>query len=190
MEEKCFCGRPAVIVRKYEGSALCEKHFCKSVEKKVKKLIRENKMVEKGDKIAVSMSESGSYVALYMLKKIFGERKDMEIFPISEKKKYNKICMGNSLDDEIVHILTDFINGDLFRKKSAKRVIKPLRRLPENEIELYAKLNKLKFSKSKYKGLELEISNFLNEIESKSSGMKFSALTTLDQISACIRNQK
>jgi tRNA(Ile)-lysidine synthase TilS/MesJ len=179
MDQKCFCGRPAVIVRKYEGSALCEKHFCESVERKVKKVIRLSGRVDKGSRIAVSMKESGSKVLLHILKKVFEERKDLRISAFSSKK-YDKLFTGATLDDEVTRMLTAFVKGADMR---SRKLVSPLRELPENEIELYAKLNRIAFKKKKRSGFEKRLADFLDETEAKSSGMKFSTLTTLDELS-------
>ena len=54
---KCsFCDSKAILVRKYEGIALCQKHFLRSVEKKIRKTIRVNKLIKRGDVIALGLS--------------------------------------------------------------------------------------------------------------------------------------
>ncbi len=82
---KCSkCGDKAVFHRKYEGSYLCSKHFIASVESKVKKTIRKDKMIERGDRIAFALSGGkDSSAVLYLIKKVFSERGDLEFFAIS-----------------------------------------------------------------------------------------------------------
>jgi len=80
----CKCGRPAVIFRKYEGSHLCKQHFLISVERKVKKNIRVNNLAVPGDRIGVAVSGGkDSLSALYLMHKIIGPRRDMEIVALS-----------------------------------------------------------------------------------------------------------
>ncbi len=80
---KCRCGKEAVIFRPYEGHALCKDHFLHAIESKVKKTIRQFKLVEKNDKIAVGLSGGpDSSVLLYLLNKFFKDRPDIEIFAI------------------------------------------------------------------------------------------------------------
>ncbi|MEM5812156.1 MAG: TIGR00269 family protein [Candidatus Aenigmatarchaeota archaeon] len=80
----CRCGRPAVIFRKYEGCYLCRTHFLQSVERKVKKNIRVHNLVSPGDRIGVGVSGGkDSMVALCLMQKIFGIRRDVEIVAIS-----------------------------------------------------------------------------------------------------------
>ena len=45
---KCsFCSKKSIYHRKNEGHYYCEDHFTKSIEKKVRKTIRENNLVDK-----------------------------------------------------------------------------------------------------------------------------------------------
>lgn len=51
------CGNPKVIIeRKQSGQRLCSDCFSKSIQKKVLKNIRMNKLIEKGDKVMVALS--------------------------------------------------------------------------------------------------------------------------------------
>lgn len=80
----CRCGKKAVYHRKYEGTLLCRRHFLDSVEGKVRRTIRKGKMIERGDRIAFALSGGkDSSATLYMLKRIFGQRKDLHFFAIS-----------------------------------------------------------------------------------------------------------
>lgn len=83
-EDQCTkCGEEAVIYRKYEGRALCKKHFSISINKQVKRTIREGNLVESGDTIAVGLSGGkDSAVLLEQLVEIFGERPDIEIVAV------------------------------------------------------------------------------------------------------------
>ena len=81
---KCKCGKPAVIFRKYEGSALCRTHFIRSFEKKVRKTISDGGMISRGDRIAVALSGGkDSSAVLFLMKKLFGKRDDIEITALS-----------------------------------------------------------------------------------------------------------
>jgi len=82
---KCSkCGRKAVFHRKYEGSYLCEKHFVRSIEDKVRKTIRKDSMIERGDSIAFALSGGkDSSAVLCMISKIFSKRNDLRMFAVS-----------------------------------------------------------------------------------------------------------
>lgn len=84
------CKNHAIIHQKYSGLHFCEAHFVEDVERKVKKEMRKQLMVERGDKIAVALSGGkDSSALLYMLKKIFHNRSDLEFFAISVDEGIN-----------------------------------------------------------------------------------------------------
>ena len=70
--------------RKYEGHHYCNRHFTKNVEKKVKRTIGSNGLVEKGDRVAVAHSGGkDSSNVLFLLHKIFKDNPNVEIFAIT-----------------------------------------------------------------------------------------------------------
>jgi uncharacterized protein (TIGR00269 family) len=63
---------------------LCEEHFTIDLEARVKKTIRKEGWIKSKDKIAVALSGGKDSTALlYFLKKIFGIRRDLEIFAVT-----------------------------------------------------------------------------------------------------------
>ncbi len=84
MTLKPCCKKDKVFNRPHEGRSLCRDHFMESFEKTVKRTIRKNELFDSGDKIAVALSGGkDSSVVLYLLKKILGERRDIEIAALS-----------------------------------------------------------------------------------------------------------
>ncbi len=81
---KCsFCDEKAILVRKYEGIRLCEKHFLRSVEKKIRKTIRVNQLLRRGDVVAVGLSGGkDSCLATWFLSTI-RKKYNIEIFAIT-----------------------------------------------------------------------------------------------------------
>lgn len=78
------CDKDAVIHREYEGRSLCQEHFSISINKQIKKTIRQGNMVESGDTIAVGLSGGkDSAVLLEQIVEIFGDRPDIEIVGIT-----------------------------------------------------------------------------------------------------------
>ena len=87
---KGTCTNSAIIHQRYSGLHLCEAHFVEDVERKVKREMRKQLMVERGDTIAVALSGGkDSSALLYMLKKIFPNRKDLEFFALSVDEGIN-----------------------------------------------------------------------------------------------------
>jgi len=82
---KCsFCHDEPVYFRRNEGHYYCKKHFIKNIEKRVKRTIRINKLVENGDRIAVAVSGGkDSANVLFLLNKIFKNNPRIEIFAIT-----------------------------------------------------------------------------------------------------------
>ncbi|MFB6145804.1 MAG: TIGR00269 family protein [Candidatus Nanohaloarchaea archaeon] len=107
-EDKCAkCGEEAVIYREYEGRGLCKEHFSISINKQVKRTIREDNLVESGDTIAVGLSGGkDSAVMLEQLVEIFGERPDIDVIGIAvhegiDEYRDESISSAQELCDEL-----------------------------------------------------------------------------------------
>jgi uncharacterized protein (TIGR00269 family) len=94
------CTNSAIIYQRYSGLHLCEAHFIEDVERKVKKEMRKQVMVERGDKIAVALSGGkDSSALLYILTKIFQNRTDLEFIAIAVDEGihgYRSITLSNA----------------------------------------------------------------------------------------------
>lgn len=125
------CSRSAVIYQKYSNTHLCKAHFIEDVERKIKRNIRKFKMVERGDRIAVALSGGkDSTVLLYVLHKVFQDRKDLGLLAITIDEgiigyREHTISLAVKLTDElgIQHAIRSFKEGfgitldELTRKK-------------------------------------------------------------------------
>ena len=82
---KCsFCRNKSVYFRRNEGHHYCKNHFIKNIEKRVKRIIRVNKLVENGDRIAVTVSGGkDSTNVLFLLNKIFKNNPKIKLFAIT-----------------------------------------------------------------------------------------------------------
>ncbi|MBI4177052.1 MAG: TIGR00269 family protein [Candidatus Aenigmarchaeota archaeon] len=113
-----------------------------------------------------------------------------------------KVCTGHNMDDEAQAVLINYLKGDLKRlarmgpkpalKSSDKFVprIKPLRDTPEKEVALYAMITRAGnyWGECPYvSGIRFEVRDFLNDVESRHSGTKFSFLRTFDAMLPVIR---
>ena len=111
---KCSrCNRDAVITLHYSKESLCKEHFFKTFEKRVFNTIRVNKMIKKGQRIAVAVSGGkDSSVLLYLLKKL--------------QKKFPFEVFGIAIDEGIAG----------YRDQSLKELIKLAEQL-EVELHIY-----------------------------------------------------
>jgi uncharacterized protein (TIGR00269 family) len=117
---KCKCGSEVYYIRKYEGVKLCKKCFIRSIEKKVKRVIRQNRLLESKDKVCIALSGGKDSVScLYILSKIIKKRGDMEIFAIAideglgeyrEKtiEKAKEVCKMLEVDLKIFSFKNEF----------------------------------------------------------------------------------
>lgn len=121
----------------------------------------------------------------------------------SRDLKATKLCVGHNLDDEAQSIIMNYLRGDMVRASRMGAVtsssvkdsafiprIKPLRNIPEKEVALYAVLNGLEVHEDECpnaRGIRFEVRDFLNNMEQKHPGTKFSVLETFDSISPYIQ---
>ncbi|MBU5689794.1 MAG: TIGR00269 family protein [Candidatus Aenigmatarchaeota archaeon] len=117
----------------------------------------------------------------------------------------NKIAVGHNLDDEAQSILMNVMKGDLLRlarfggvpkvvdhKKFIPR-IKPLLMIPEKESALYAMINGIPayFDECPYanfNALRMETRDFLNKLEDRSPGIKYSIVKSGEKIASSIKH--
>ena len=82
MSKECCtqCGYEHVVIhRKYNGQRLCSSCFKKSIETKVLKTIKKQKLVSKGDKVLVGLSGGKDSVALLKIMNILKEKHIIEL---------------------------------------------------------------------------------------------------------------
>lgn len=82
---KCdSCNREAVTFIRYNGTHLCADHFMRYVDRRVKKEIRKQIRLTKGDQVAVAVSGGkDSMVALKMVASVFGPRNGIGVHAIT-----------------------------------------------------------------------------------------------------------
>ncbi len=79
-----LCDREAVTFVRYNGSHLCDRHFIRYVDRRVKREIRKQVNVDRRDRIAVAVSGGkDSMVALRMVASVFGLVDGMEVHAIT-----------------------------------------------------------------------------------------------------------
>lgn len=117
-----------------------------------------------------------------------------------------KLCVGHNLDDEVQAAMLNYIRGDLARAGRMEAVtawstrkrsgnlfiprIKPLREIPERETALYAQLMGFDILEGHCPhagGVRFDVRDFLNNMEFRYPGTKFSVLETFDRLNPYIK---
>lgn len=71
MANTCFCGAEPSVFLHYSQKHLCQAHFIRMFDKRFRRTVRENKMLRKGDRVAVGLSGGkDSVVLLHSLSEI------------------------------------------------------------------------------------------------------------------------
>ena len=84
MQNCTKCGTtPVIIKRKASGEMLCSSCFIESVREKVLRGIRKNKLIKKGDKVAVALSGGKDSVTLLDILNSLYERNIIDLFAIT-----------------------------------------------------------------------------------------------------------
>jgi uncharacterized protein (TIGR00269 family) len=117
--------------------------------------------------------------------------------------KLDKLATGHNLDDEAQGIMMNYIAGDIDRlyrlKGSAEgpdliKRIKPLCRLPEKEIMLYALLNNLEVASDECpharENHRTQIRDFINNLELQQPGVKHTIIRGWEKITKTTKTEK
>lgn len=152
----------------YASLKYCTHHFMELMEKRVRKHLRTTKKLSAGKEFKILEDESCEQeITEYFLKKIFGPR----IILKKTKKAGKNTIIPTNLDREVQSFLDEFIKN----KKMPEKGIKPLEVLTKNEIKLISNIKKIKCADETQ-------SEFLEQIEKKYPGTKFSAFKSKENI--------
>jgi len=110
------CGAtPVIIKRKASGQMLCKECFIESTTEKVLKGIRRNKLIEKGDKVAVALSGGKDSVMVLDILNSLYKRNIIDLFAITidegiegYRKHGVDIAVKNSQELGIYHRIASF----------------------------------------------------------------------------------
>lgn len=160
---KCVkCGKKAEL--KVQNLDACKKCFIKIIEKRVRKEIRINRLIEKNDKILIIDDGSAeAKSAIFILSKIL---KDLPVNIEAKKKQYelgekvsgnyNKVLIPGNCDKEGEYFLScvfhnkkmPFLGHFTLGKKQYLKIFLPVL---EKEVRIYADIQKLKYKSKKKK---------------------------------------
>lgn len=114
------------------------KSFCKTIEKRIRKNLRINKLFRKNDRIYVK-----DKLSRFLIDNIIGTLPKKFV---NNKNKANKVVVKYTLDDEC----QDFLEKFMFNKKIKKvKGVSLLKTITDKEALLFAKYNNIKFSVNK-----------------------------------------
>ena len=124
---------------------------------------------------------------------------------VAKEIEASKLATGHNLDDEVQSILMNLLRGDIYQIQRIGSAIddkdngfveriKPLCHLPEKEIALYAYLQNIQFQTISCPYMETsmrsDIRRFLNYLEEKHSGIKFTVFQTFEKIKEKLGNEE
>lgn len=159
-------------------NGFCRQHFLENIEKRVKKEIRQNNLIDKDDVLSVK-----DPLCVYFIKNINVPVKIIKSSSKSSRKNAKEILPW-TMDDEILLFLNAF-----FSKKSLKgiwlgqdsRKIKLFRTIRDAELSRYANLRGIRFSKKRGKA-DRKIMDEIDRLEKMHAETRFSILKSIEQI--------
>ncbi|MEM2667115.1 MAG: TIGR00269 family protein, partial [Candidatus Bathyarchaeia archaeon] len=116
---------------------------------------------------------------------------------IARKVEADKLATAHTLDDEAQTVLLNMLHGDVLRIAREKPVtddvhpklvvrVKPFCEIPEKETALFAYVKKIKFQSMPCpyapEALRSDIRQFLNRMEEKHAGMKYTVFKAAERI--------
>lgn len=175
------CKKPAKADIKHLGGSLCSSCFSEIIEKRVRKSLRDNDWIKPKDKVLVI--DDGTLkakVGIHILDSIFKKTP----FNITVKKGtikganklakgYNKTIIPWNADDEINQYLDALFNA---KKIPKTKNIKLLIKISDEELDYFAKANKIK-GKKKAKS---DLGKKIDLLEKRYPGSKFGLLKSIE----------
>lgn len=159
---------------------LCAKCFIIYFQKKVLYTLRKFNMIQRGDILGYKKENNFKGVVLEETLQFISEKANFNVIKLPSRK-VNKIAIDSSLDSESENIIKILIDKKSIELKKylpvEKNIIKPLYLFLDEEILLYAKLKKLKFTQEKEK--KSKIKYFIDEFEKKHPEVKRAIVNSL-----------
>jgi len=163
---KCHICSKGARIKEFENRYICDRCFSRKIEKRVRKLIRIEKLFSRGDKIVVK-----DPICKFLLENIL---KDLQVKFVSK----GKVVIPNSLDDELVEFLNSmFYNKKV--KKLSKKYVKILKVVKDDELKEFARINKLKFKPLRK---DKKIMHLLDVLDLKYPNAKFNLFKNIKML--------
>lgn len=154
-------------------NGFCSQHFAENIEKRVKKDIRQNNLIEKG-KILLAKDP----ITVHFIKNVLNVP-----VKIVGSGRHDKEILLWTMDDEILYFFTNMFKGKMRKESIQKNSIRLFRTVKDSELEAYAKLKGIRFSR-KRAGQEKRILEELDKIEGKHKETRFSLIKSIEEISS------
>lgn len=146
---------------------LCKNCFIYWFNKKFLYTLRKFQMIKSGEIIAYKNEGDFRGMVLEENLKQFGNQAKIQLIKLPTKKRYNKIALSSSLDQDSYTFIKSLIENKTKKNKELSpnynKEIKPLYLFLDKEIKLYADLKKIKYQKIKEKKSEWE--EFIDKLE-------------------------
>lgn len=177
------CNKESTINFKHLGN-LCDNCFINIIQKRVKKELRNKWNFKKDQRILIVENDTKEgkvnvYLAQLITNKLpalidIKNNVDLD----KELDNYDIIFIPWSLDNEVEEFLSEVFKNEIFISKYKSKVIKLLRGLSEEEIEMIAKIKNISFIEEE----KSELEKFIENIEKKYPGSKFALLKSKEII--------
>ncbi|MBR9691171.1 hypothetical protein GOV06_00120 [Candidatus Woesearchaeota archaeon] len=165
---KCYLCKGKASIKQQKGRSICNRCFCKLIEKRVRKYSRINKLFKKNDRILVLGN-----VSRYFLESML---KGLPVKLFFRKNNVNKVVVEWTMDDEVNEFMKALFLGKKM-KKAKKNEIKLLKVLTDDEVKKFAKIKKLKFKVNKR---DKDVQKFLDNVEKKHPNIKYNLLKNIN----------
>lgn len=133
------CGKPAAILQRYSGVALCAYHASLDLEAKAKRELRKSGGVPSGARLMVTGSDTAeSFAVRSLLSEVFGHRPDISF--VCDPKEATAFVTAETLEDCAEAFLRLICRGETAQILSPQQeiILRPLSVIPREEVLLYA----------------------------------------------------
>ncbi|MBD3313483.1 hypothetical protein GF345_03505 [Candidatus Woesearchaeota archaeon] len=150
-------------------NSFCKKHFIENIERRVKRDVRQNSLIQKNEKLIVKDPLCRHFI------------EDVLNVPVEIKRsgKGREVLLW-TMDDELLEFLTALFRGRK-HKRPAKNRIRLFRTVNDRELEAYANLKRLKFSRKRTKE-EKGILKEIDRLEKEHKETRFSLLKSIEEL--------
>lgn len=134
------CGKPAALLQRYSGVALCAYHASLDLEAKAKRELRKSGGVSSGAHLLVPDADTAESFALCtLLSEVLGRRPDISF--VSDPTQATALVTAETLEDCAGNFFRLVCRGETAQifSQPPKKILRPLSVVPREEVLLYAR---------------------------------------------------